>query len=196
MNTGLRETAAELLHLDLDKLTERERRVVEHFAGRRRISRNTNREFAEQLTFGQRVADRVAAFGGSWLFIGLFAVVLILWILLNAVILARQDAAFDPYPFILLNLFLSMLAAIQAPVILMSQNRQAAKDRLEAAHDYEVNLKSELEILTIHEKLDSLREQQWGELIEFQEQQIDLLRRLLVANGVDLREAEPSEGTG
>jgi uncharacterized membrane protein len=186
MSNVLQESASRLLRVDLDKLTERERRVVEHFAERKRISRNTNREFAEQLTVGQRLADRVAAFGGSWLFIGLFALVLALWVVLNAVILARRDAAFDPYPFILLNLFLSMLAAVQAPVILMSQNRQAAKDRLDAAHDYEVNLKAELEILTLHEKVDKLRDQQWNELIELQKQQIESLGRLLAAGGIDV----------
>ena len=195
MNTELREIAAELLHLDLDKLTERERRVVEHFAERRRISRNTNREFTEQLTLGQRVADRVAGFGGSWLFMGLFALVLAVWVLLNAVVLVRRDAAFDPYPFILLNLFLSMLAAVQAPIILMSQNRQAAKDRVEAAHDYEVNLKAELEILTLHEKLDGLREQQWSELVALQRQQIDMLEKLVAANRVNSGGAVSSEGT-
>jgi uncharacterized membrane protein len=181
----LRDIAARVLHMDLDRLSDRERRVVEHFIERRHISRNTNTEFAEQLTFGQRVADKVAAFGGSWPFIGLFGLVLVSWIVLNAVVLARLGKAFDPYPFILLNLLLSMLAAVQAPVILMSQNRQAAKDRIDAAHDYEVNLKAELEIMTLHEKLDSLREQQWGELIGLQRQQIDLLRGLLAANDID-----------
>ncbi len=195
MTKGLQEIANRLLHVDADKLTDRERRVIEHFTERDRISRNTNREFTAQLTRGQRVADRVAAFGGSWLFIGLFGLILVSWIVLNALVLARRDAAFDPYPFILLNLFLSMLAAVQAPVILMSQNRQVAKDRIDAAHDYEVNLKAELEILTLHEKLDGLREQQWGELIALQERQIDLLRKLLAASGIDADGSVPTEGT-
>jgi uncharacterized membrane protein len=195
MTKGVQDVAARLLRVDRDRLTDRERRVVEHFEERRRISRNTNKEFADQLSVGQRVADRVAAFGGSWLFIGLFGFILVSWVVLNAVVLARRDAAFDPYPFILLNLFLSMLAAIQAPVILMSQNRQVAKDRIDAAHDYEVNLKAELEILTLHEKLDGLREQQWGELIALQERQIDFLRRLLVANGIEVNGAASNEGT-
>lgn len=110
-----------------------------------------SQEFADQLTFGQRLADRVAALGGSWTFISLFGAVLFLWIALNWFLLLRLNSTFDPYPYILLNLVLSMLAAIQAPVILMSQNRQAHRDRLDAEHDYEVNLKAELEIMALHE---------------------------------------------
>ena len=109
---------------------------------RTHIARNMSQEFADQLTFGQRLADRVAAFGGSWTFISLFGAVLFLWIVLNWFLLLRLNSTFDPYPYILLNLVLSMLAAIQAPVILMSQNRQAHRDRLDAEHDYEVNLKT------------------------------------------------------
>jgi uncharacterized membrane protein len=151
------------------------------------------------MSLGQRVSDRVSAFGGSWPFIGLFGLFLVVWVVINAVILARRGTTFDPYPFILLNLFLSMLAAVQAPVILMSQNRQAAKDRLDAAHDYEVNLKAELEILTLHEKIDSLREQQWGELMALQRQQIILLEQLLA--GLDAPEgadgpADTGDGAG
>jgi uncharacterized membrane protein len=127
----------------------------------------------------QRLADRVAAFGGSWTFIIIFAAILLAWVLLNTLILARYRASFDPYPYILLNLFLSMLAAVQAPVILMSQNRQGVKDRLDAAHDYEVNLKAELEILNLHEKLDELREMKWSELITMQQEQLRLLTRLI-----------------
>src|SRR6185295_10578400 len=130
-------------------------------------------------TFGERLADRIAAFGGSWTFLLLFLVVLVSWVGLNSLVLARRHEAFDPYPYILLNLFLSMIAALQAPIIMMSQNRQAAKDRLDAAHDYEVNLKAELEILSLHEKVDELRERKWGELIELQQEQIRMLMRLL-----------------
>ena len=101
------------------------------------------------------------------------------WVILNSFILIRSHNDFDPYPYILLNLFLSMIASIQAPVIMMSQNRQAAKDRLDAAHDYEVNLKSELEILGVHEKLDDLRDKKWMALIDMQQQQISLLEELL-----------------
>jgi uncharacterized membrane protein len=132
------------------------------------------------MTFGQRLADNVAAFGGSWTFISIFGAVLVIWILLNSFILIRfNSASFDPYPYILLNLFLSMLAAIQAPIILMSQNRQAYKDRMSAEHDYEVNLKAELEIMTLHEKIDLLRDTQWNELIYIQQEQLVLLSQLM-----------------
>ena len=138
----------------------------------------------EKLTFGQRLADKVAMFGGSWTFLIIFAAILLAWIMLNAFLLARRGNTFDPYPYILLNLFLSMLAAIQAPIILMSQNRQSVKDRLDAAHDYEVNLKAELEILSLHEKLDELRDKKWVELIMMQQEQIGLLTQLLKERGV------------
>jgi len=183
MTTHLQDVVKKLLHVDLDELTDRERHVVEQFLQRRHVSRNMNREFSERLTLGQRVADRVAVFGGSWLFMGLFGFFLAAWVVMNVVVLAKLHEAFDPYPFILLNLFLSMLASIQAPVILMSQNRHAARDRLDAAHDYEVNLKAELEILALHEKLDDLRDHQWGELLALQKQQMDLLEKLVTARG-------------
>ena len=125
------------------------------------------------------MADKVASFGGSWTFISLFMAVMVTWIFLNSFILIKLNGPFDPYPYILLNLVLSMLAAIQAPIILMSQNRQAYKDRLSAEHDYEVNLKAELEITGLHEKMDSLREKQWSELISIQQEQLGLLRQLL-----------------
>lgn len=111
---------------------------------------DTNREFDKTLTFGQRMADRVAAFGGSWAFIGIFGAILIVWIALNVTLVSQRRHAFDPYPFILLNLVLSTLAALQAPVIMMSQNRQSAKDRLDAQHDYEINVKAEIEIEELH----------------------------------------------
>jgi uncharacterized membrane protein len=139
------------------------------------ISRDVHQQFQEQLTFGQRTADRVAAFGGSWTFIFCFVLVMGIWIGLNVAGVFR----FDPFPFILLNLLLSCLAALQAPVIMMSQNRQAAKDRMEAQHDYEINLKAELEILALHEKIDELREARWRELIQMQQAQIELLSTIL-----------------
>ena len=138
-----------------DKLTPRERDVVDHLVDGKHISRNTNKEFDESTTFGQKVADNVAWFGGSWTFIIAFLVTLLVWIGINSYLLSKTEA-FDPYPYILLNLVLSMLAAIQAPIILMSQNRQAFKDRLQAGHDFEVNLKAELEIRILDNKLDRL----------------------------------------
>lgn len=179
MKNHLPEFVKKRFKVSLDKLPEVERRVVQHLGERRHISRDTNLEFEKKLTLGQRLADRVAAFGGSWTFIIIFAAILLSWVLLNTLILARYNTSFDPYPYILLNLFLSMLAAIQAPVILMSQNRQGVKDRLDAAHDYEVNLKAELEILSLHEKLDELREMKWSELITMQQEQLRLLTQLM-----------------
>jgi uncharacterized membrane protein len=157
---------------------ETEQRVVDRLTQRLHISRNAHREFEEKLTFGQRLADRIAVFGGSWTFILIFLALLLLWIVLNTVILSRVGKPFDVYPYIFLNLILSMLAALQAPVIMMSQNRHAAKDRVAAEHDYEVNLKSELEILALHQKVDTLREQQWKELLAMQQEQIQLLTKL------------------
>jgi uncharacterized membrane protein len=173
------EISEKLLRKKYEHLDEREKRVVDHLAVRRHVSRNIAKDFSEQLTFGQRMADKVAAFDGSWVFIGIFAVILVAWVFLNSFILLTLDKSFDPYPYILLNLFLSMLAAIQAPIILMSQNRQAFKDRLSAEHDYEVNLKAELEIMALHEKIDVLREKQWNELISIQKEQLRLLSQLI-----------------
>ncbi len=160
-------------------LGQRESRVVEAVAQRQSIVINTNEVFEDTRTFGERLADHIATFGGSWTFIMTFGLVLMSWVVLNTVILARRNASFDPFPYILLNLFLSMLAALQAPVIMMSQNRQAAKDRMDAAHDYEVNLKAEIEIRGLHDKIDELRERHWAELVEMQQQQIRMLGSLV-----------------
>jgi uncharacterized membrane protein len=152
--------------------------VAAHMAERQSIARS-HRSTIPPPTPGQAAADAVAAFGGSWTFIGLFALTLIGWVALNSFVLVRHGAtAFDPYPYILLNLFLSMLASIQAPVILMSQNRQGEKDRINAQHDYEVNLKAELEIMALHEKIDALAVHQWDALIALQREQLQLLEQL------------------
>ncbi len=124
----------------------------------RYLSKNINEEFREQLTIGQKAADKIASFGGSWPFIFIFSFALFLWVFYQTII--AHNKGFDPYPYILLNLFLSCLAAIQAPVIMMSQNRQAHKDRLQADHDYEINLKAEQEIERIQEELDSIKQTQ------------------------------------
>ena len=123
-----------------------------------KVSKNINNSHDENLTLGQRTADKIATFGGSWRFIIIFGVVLVIWIIGNAIILSSK--AFDPYPFVFLNLILSCLAAIQAPVIMMSQNRQSERDRLTAANDYLINLKSEIIIEDLHKKIDVLMEQQ------------------------------------
>jgi uncharacterized membrane protein len=179
MDQKIHDTAERLFRSKYEELTELEKHVAHHITERTPISTNVVKGLSEQLTFGQKMADKVASFGGSWIFISIFMSVLVIWIILNSFILIKLKGSFDPYPYILLNLVLSMLAAIQAPIIMMSQNRQAYKDRLSAEHDYEVNLKAELEIIGLHEKVDSLREKQWSELISIQQEQLMLLRQLL-----------------
>ena len=171
--------AETLIGKQYDAMDAHTQRVARHLTERKHVSRNTAEVSDNSMTAAQRAADAVARFGGSWSFIFMFGLVLVAWVILNSVILLRYGSTFDPYPYILLNLFLSMLASIQAPIILMSQNRQAEVDRKHAEHDYEVNLKAELEILLLHEKIDALREQQWQELIQLQQQQITLLEKLL-----------------
>jgi uncharacterized membrane protein len=139
-------------------------------------SRNINKEFESRMTLGDRLADRLADFGGSWIFISIFMGMLIIWMGINTWLLLEKP--FDPYPYILLNLVLSCLAAIQAPVILMSQNRQEAKDRLQAEHDYEINLKAEIEIRKLHEKLDHLLMHQWQRLMDIQQLQVNLMEEI------------------
>ena len=167
------EAARKLLGRPADDLSPLERAVIERIVARGAISRDLSEE---DQTFGQRLADRVAAVGGSWGFIIGFGLVLAAWMVLNLWALGVAGLEpFDPYPFIFLNLMLSMLAALQAPIIMMSQNRQAEKDREAARHDYEVNLKAELEIMALHEKLDAMRDHDLAELMK---QQIELLQRL------------------
>ncbi len=153
-----------------------EHKVLDWLQHRKIVVRDTNTDFDQRLTFGDRMADRVAAFGGSWTFIGLFLGFMLVWTLINLV-LGRQ--ALDPYPFIFLNMMLSMLAAIQAPILMMSQNRQASKDRLAAANDYDVNLKSEIAVMGLHDKLDSLRNDNIARLLAQQQEQIEILTRLV-----------------
>jgi uncharacterized membrane protein len=159
-----------------DALGKRERHVLWRTVAHETLSQDVNEDFEKRMSMGDRIADRVAAFGGSWAFIISFCTVLLLWVVLN---LALATRAFDPYPFIFLNLMLSMVAALQAPVIMMSQNRQAARDRLDAAHDYEVNLKAEIEIMALHEKLDLLRTEQIEAMLRKQQEQLDLLTQLV-----------------
>jgi len=160
---------------DLAKLGQMERELVRKITQRLHLSKNINEVYEEGLTFGERGADILAQFGGSWTFISLFVLTLGVWMFINTAALVRP---FDPYPYILLNLVLSCLAAIQAPIILMSQNRQAERDRLRAENDYEVNLKAEIEIQQLHEKLDELRMQSWQELWQIQMKQVELLENL------------------
>ncbi|EPH94666.1 hypothetical protein D920_02853 [Enterococcus faecalis 13-SD-W-01] len=150
--------------------------MIEKIKENKIISTNLNSSFEGKKTLGQKAADAIAKFGGSWPFIFIFICVLIIWIFLNS--LTDWFQPFDKYPFILLNLALSCLAAIQAPIIMMSQNRQAARDRKEADNDYRTNLKAELEISLLHEKIDYLMSEQWQHIVELQQLQIELLTQL------------------
>ena len=154
----------------IQQLSDHERHVVASLLKRRGVARDVSKEIHEQRTLGERVSDRVATFGGSWRFIFLFLTGMGVWMAVNT-----GGQLFDPYPFILLNLVLSCVAALQAPLIMMSQNRQAARDRVEARHDYEVNMKAELEIMGLHTKVDQLRDEQWRELVGLQTRQLRLL---------------------
>lgn len=157
-------------------LTDVERQVLEQTIGKKALALDTSAVFDEKSTFGQRLADGVASFGGSWTFLISFGIVLLGWVGIN---LLLSRSAPDPYPFIFLNLLLSMVAAVQAPIIMMSQNRQAAKDRLVTSHDYECNLKAEIEIMALHDKVDQLRNDDLKQLIGKQQEQIELLTRLV-----------------
>jgi uncharacterized membrane protein len=165
-----------------DELGASELKVLERAVQRRTLSEDPSVRLHARPSLGERVADSVARLGGSWTFIGLFLGFLLAWVLFNYLVLGSR--AFDPYPFVFLNLLLSMIAALQAPVIMMSQNRQVATDRQMAAHDYEVNLKAEIEIMALHEKMDALRTEQLAALLIKQQQQIDLLTQLLQRTGL------------
>ena len=158
------------------ELTNLEKDVIEKLTDYETISINIDKEFETELKFGERLSDKLASFGGSWRFIIIFATILFIWIAINSYFLLSRP--FDPYPFILLNLILSCLAAIQAPVIMMSQNRQEARDRKRAEEDYKINLKSELELRQLHQKVDHLLIQQWERMVEIQELQLELLEEL------------------
>lgn len=164
----------DLLKQEHGEFSELDRQVAESIARQDTIAENTEEEFAEHRTFGDRLADTIARFGGSWAFLISFGLFLGTWMLIN-VLLGIEGRAFDQYPFILLNLLLSCIAAIQAPVIMMSQRRQETKDRLRADNDYRVNLKAELEIRHLHEKLDYLVSKQWQRLAEIQQIQMEIM---------------------
>ncbi|WP_218127172.1 DUF1003 domain-containing protein [Catalinimonas alkaloidigena] len=166
----------EALRREAGELTDLEKGILESFREQENITRNTEAELNQRQSFGDRLADHIANFGGSWNFIVVFFAVLLGWILLNATLLTRP---FDPYPFILMNLVLSCLAAIQAPIIMMSQNRMEARDRLRAENDYQVNLKAEIEIRHLHEKMDHLLMHQWQRLMETQQIQLEILQEIV-----------------
>jgi uncharacterized membrane protein len=182
--------ARQLLDSGVTRLSEREQRVILHIAKRSHVARNVNSVLEEQQTLGERLADRVAQFGGSWTFITIFTGMLMAWIVLNSVALVRIGGGFDPYPYIFLNLMLSMVAALQAPVILMSQNRQAARDRIAASLDYEINLKAEIEIMALHEKLDRILIDNLEQIARAQQEQLQRLTELCEARAADCCQRE------
>jgi uncharacterized membrane protein/uncharacterized membrane protein YeaQ/YmgE (transglycosylase-associated protein family) len=175
VDSGLLTSAPQTLAVELEEQIRRlsavERRILSRVLGAK--PQDPNIAFDQQLTFGQRVADRVASFGGSWAFIGLFLSFMFAWMSIN-----NDQHPFDPYPYILLNLMLSCVAALQAPVIMMSQNRQSTRDRIEARNDYEVNLRAEMQIVALHAKLDSARDQEWARLAELLVSQNERLGRI------------------
>lgn len=166
----------EMLEAEHGELTELDRQVAESIATHETLAADTDEEFEDRRTLGERWSDHLASFGGSWTFIIVFAIVLAAWMGYNLV--SPMGDRFDVYPFILLNLVLSTLAAIQAPIIMMSQKRQEAKDRLRSQNDYRVNLKAELEIRHLHEKLDHLISRQWQRLAEIQAMQLEIMNDL------------------
>jgi len=169
----------QLLQTEHGEFSELDRQVAESIAKQDTIAEDTEEEFEENRTFGDKVSDQLAAFGGSWAFLLSFGAVLVLWMAVNVI---AGTHAWDPYPFILLNLCLSCVAAVQAPIIMMCQRRQEVKDRLRADNDYRVNLKAELEIRHLHEKLDYLISRQWQRLAELQQIQIELMEDVASTN--------------
>src|SRR5947207_6189240 len=166
----------EVLEDEIGELSALDQEVIESLEQHEILSADIEKQFEKKLTFGERLSDRIAEFGGSWKFLITFGAVIVVWIGANAVLLAT--GAFDPYPFILLNLILSCLAAVQAPIIMMSQNRAEARDRLRGENDYKINLKAELEIRHLHEKIDHHLRRQYNRLFEIQQIQIELLEEL------------------
>jgi len=166
---------------DIARLNTVERQIIERFIHRQRAAAPSE----EKLSLGDRVADRIAALGGSWRFIFVTIGAIVGWIVVNQ----AMGKAFDPYPYILLNLMLGCVAALQAPFIMMSQNRQVAHDRLNAQHDYEVNTKAELEIARLHPRIDEIRNIRWIELMRRQQQQIALLTQLVINQGAAAAES-------
>jgi uncharacterized membrane protein len=164
------------LERDRGELSQIEADIARKAVAHETLAANIDHEFEASCTPAQRLADRVAVVGGSWLFVSAFVGFLLVWIAVN--VWALREKAFDPYPFILLNLLLSCVAALQAPIIMMSQNRHSARDRRQADQDFRVNLKAELEVASLHEKLDHLLHNQWDSMVELQQVQIDLLHEL------------------
>ena len=170
-----------------DVISALEEEVIRSLKEEDLLARNINQAYDEQLTLGERVADKVAEFGGSWKFIICFGGTIVLWITINSILALRRP--FDPYPYILLNLVLSCLAAVQAPIIMMSQNRQAKKDRIMVDHDYRTNLKAELEVRQLNRKVDQLLMHNWQRLLDIQRVQTELMEEIARKNQ-DTKSAE------
>jgi uncharacterized membrane protein len=179
-----------ILKEEIGELSHLEHEVVKSITKNELLSENIEPRIDRDLTMGDRVADKIATFGGSWTFIISFFTFILLWIIGNIYLLVSKP--FDPYPFILLNLLLSCLAAIQAPIIMMSQNRKEAKDRQRSEHDYKINLKAELEIRQLHEKVDHMILQQNQRLLEIQQLQVDLMEDILTR--LNHKDEEPTRG--
>jgi uncharacterized membrane protein len=171
-----RDYVKEVLEDEIGELSALDQEVVESLQAHEILSSDISKEFEQKLSLGEKLSDKIAAFGGSWSFIIVFSLILLVWVVGNSFILATR--AFDPFPYILMNLVLSAIAALQAPVIMMSQNRSEARDRLRGENDYKINLKAELEIRHLHEKIDHLLTRQYNRLFEIQQIQIELLEEL------------------
>jgi uncharacterized membrane protein len=170
-----RETKNSTLGIELEKLSKHELAILERFIKRQHVTRNVAHEFEDRLDFGDRLADKFASVMGSWKFIIIQSTLLTFWVTLNVTAFINH---WDPYPFILLNLALSFQAAYAAPIIMMSQNRQAEKDRLQSKNDYEINIKAEMEILQLNEKFNELRGAYWADLLHIQQKQIEMLEQI------------------
>lgn len=166
-----------MMEEEIGELSKLEHDVLDSIKKSEILSKNVEPEIDDRLTFGQKVADKIASFGGSWTFIISFLFIIGIWIFLNVYQLFAKH--FDPYPFILLNLILSCLAALQAPVIMMSQHRQEVRDRQRSEHDYQINLKAELEIRQLNEKMDHLLIHQGQRLLEIQQVQVELMEEII-----------------
>ena len=171
------EYVEDALKEEVGELSQLDQEVIRSMKEQETLTENINVAFEKNITFGQHLADHVASFGGSWIFIATFFLVLAAWVAVNSASTLLRP--FDPYPYILLNLILSCLAAIQAPIIMISQNRIETRDRLRSENDYQVNLKAELEIRHLHEKLDVLVKHQWQKLLEIQQIQMDFMKELV-----------------
>lgn len=176
LNTIRNKHISNLVRVEKGELGRIEKDLMSSLEEQELLSKNVDQEYVKELTIGERLSDKLAELGGSWHFLILFGVFILIWVGINSAYLV--SSSFDPYPFILLNLLLSCLAAIQAPVIMMSQNRQEMKDRMRNEYDYKINLKAELEIRHLHEKLDQLLNHQWKRLIQIQQIQMDLIEEI------------------